>query len=66
MALLILIVQSSYFNFESEIKDVGVENVLHVVTDNPSTNLAAGQLLMEKYPPNLLDFMCCSFHRLDA
>lgn len=48
---------------ETGIKDVGVENVLHVVTDNASANLAAGRLLMEKYPR--IYWTSCAAHCID-
>lgn len=48
---------------ENGIKDVGVENVLHVVTDNASANLAAGRLLMEKYPR--IYWTSCAAHCID-
>lgn len=46
------------------VAEVGEENVLHVVRDNASANLAAGRLLMEKYPRRI-SWTSCAAHCID-
>uniref|UniRef100_J3KU07 DUF659 domain-containing protein n=1 Tax=Oryza brachyantha TaxID=4533 RepID=J3KU07_ORYBR len=47
----------------SGIRDVGQENVLHVITDNALGNLAAGRMLPEKYPR--IYWTSCAAHCID-
>eukprot|EP00253_Pinus_taeda_P029681 PITA_29681 len=59
-------VKTSKFIFgilDEAIQEVGVENVVHVVTDNASNCVGAGKLIMEKY--NKIYWTPCAAHCLD-
>ena len=48
---------------ESGVKEVGEENVLHVVTDNAAANMKAAELFMEKHPR--IYWTSCAAHSID-
>ena len=59
-------VKTSEFIFgilDEAIQEVGVENVVHVVTDNASNCVGAGTLIMEKY--GQIYWTPCAAHCLD-
>ena len=55
---------TSYFVFWDEvIEEVGVQNVVQVITDNASNYVAAGRMLEEKHPT--IWWTPCAAHCLD-
>ena len=48
------------------VQEVGVANVVQIITDNASNYVLAGKLLRGKTPNHLLDPMCCTLHRPHA
>ncbi|CAL8167815.1 unnamed protein product [Prunus armeniaca] len=52
----------SIINFMDVIKEVGPSNVVHIVTDNGSAFVKAGQMMMERYP---IYWTPCAAHCID-
>ncbi|CAL2230049.1 unnamed protein product [Prunus armeniaca] len=52
----------SIINFMDVIKEVGLSNVVHIVTDNGSAFVKVGQMMMERYP---IYWTPCAAHCID-